>query len=786
MKFTHKWLSRLFKTTHNPEDIANACTALGHELEECITLGDSIADIVVGYVESRQQHPDADKLSVCIVNDGQTKHQVVCGAPNVREGLKIAFAPIGAVLPGDFKIKTVKIRGVDSSGMICSENELKLGEDHSGIMELDQNAHIGMRLVDHLGLNDSLYDLSITPDRSDCFGVMGIARDLEAKGLGAIIPVKPKPTSLNMTDDILGNIDRDLSKRFMIHHLHCSGKIHSIVEIQQCLSAIGMNPKQLSIDLTNYMSISYARPMHCYDANKIKGRIHVKRLDHDTDFVAIDQSTYRLKKGDVVVTDDEKVIAIAGVMGSLSSCVDENTTRIYLEVADFDKNQVAKVGQRLGLITDSRMRFERGVDVEFMDKASQIVLDLFQSSHKDVSYVQSHIVDQYIHQAAVLEVDLDEIRRYISIDVNDNAISDILNRLGFVTSINGKLISCEVPSWRHDVMCSVDIMADVARVVGFDSIRSEAMPPVLKRISDNVSHEHTLKQTLASRGLDEVMTWSFISEKYNAMFSESSEPIDIVNPIHSEQFRMRGSLTPGLLTAVVKNENRQIKDNHFFECGHTYSWSDKHYQSKRIGIVRSGSRYPLSLHNNTSPVDLFDIKADIISLIEAYGYKSSSLQVKQTNAVGFHPKRCGQIQIGKHVIATFGQCHPSISEQFGLSNPPFIAEFYPDALQQRLTKPKPFGASVYQPVERDFAFVVSSDVPVSDIITAIQKVDKHLIQSVTLFDIYSGKNLPENSHSLAFKIILQANDRTLSEENIKSIRDAVVSMMEKRFNAFIR
>ena len=786
MKFTHKWLSRLFKTTHSPMDIADACTALGHELEECITLGDNISDIVVGYVESRQQHPNADKLSLCVVNDGQTKYQVVCGAPNVREGLKIAFAPIGAILPGDFKIKTVSIRGVESSGMICSEKELELGDDHSGIMELDPNATVGMPLIDYLGLNDSLYDLSITPDRSDCFGVMGIARDLEAKGLGKVIVLEPKPTTIKKNDHLIGDVDQALSKRFMIHELNCSGKITSTGDIQQCLSAIGMNPKQLSVDLTNYMSISYARPMHCYDADKIKGNIHVKRLEDDTDFVAIDQSTYKLKKGDMVVTDDEKVIAIAGVMGSLSSCVDEHTSRIYLEVADFDKNHVAKVGQRLGLITDSRMRFERGVDIEFMHNASQIVLDLFQSAHEDVSYVQSHVVDKYQHEPIVLEVNLDEIRRYTSIDVNDNVITDILNRLGFVTTLTGKSISCQVPSWRHDVMFGVDIMADVARVVGFDAIRSETMPPAIKRVQDNVSHEHTLKQTLASRGLNEVMTWSFISEKYNTLFTESHEPIDIVNPIHSEQFRMRGSLIPGLLTAVVKNENRQIKDNHFFECGHTYSSSDKHYQSKRIGIIRSGNRYPLSLHNNTSPVDLFDIKADIIGLIEAYGYKSSSIQVKQTKAVGFHPKRCGQIQIGKHVIAVFGQCHPSVSEQFGLSNAPFIAEFYPDAIKQRPSKPKPFETSVYQPVERDFAFVLSSDIAVSDIILAIQKVDKQLIQSVTLFDVYAGKNLPENSHSLAFKIILQATDRTLSEENIKSISDAVVSTMEKRFNAFIR
>ncbi len=805
MKFTLSWLKEHLDTAASLDQIVEALTRVGLEVEGVEDPAKVLAPYVIAKVISAEQHPNADRLRVCMVDTGDGKPvQVVCGAPNARTGMTSVFSPPGTFIPGkNITITVGVVRGVESAGMLCSAFELGLSEDHEGIIDLPTDAPIGVRYVDYAGVDDPVIDVAITPNRSDALGVYGIARDLAAAGLGSmkrhdLAPVKghgacPVEVNLNFATE-----QKHLAPAFALRLVRGVKNGPSPDWMRRRLKAIGLRPINTLVDITNYITFDRGRPLHVFDAKKVKGNLVVRHAKDGDEILALDGKTYRPDPSTVVICDDNGVESIAGIMGGEHSGCDEHTTDVLIESALWDPLNIAQSGRKLGINTDARYRFERGVDPAFcvpgLDLATKMVLDLCGGEASE-----ARVAGTVPTPEKIITFPWSDVKRLTGLLLPVPEMKAILTELGFWVSGTDKEVKVAVPSWRPDVEDKADLVEEIVRIAGLDQVEPVPFPretatvpkPVLTLIQKRT---RLAKRALATRGLVEAVTWSFISKAEAELFGGGKPELALANPIASDLSDMRPSLLPGLIKAAQRNADRGFHDVALFEVGQVFAGAEPNDQTIAATALRRGLASPEGSGRHwqgNGTIDAFDAKGDAFALLEALGVPTAGLQIVQGGPSWFHPGRSGTLQFGpKMIVGAFGEVHPRILEALDVKGPLVAIEITLDALpppKARPTKMKPkLTLSEFQPVSRDFAFIVEKTVAAADILKAAQAAERNLISDMTVFDVYEGPGVPEGKQSVAIAVTLQPTDKTLTDAEIDSVSGRIITEVQKKTGATLR
>lgn len=807
MKFTLSWLKDHLDTDATLEEICTKLTAIGLEVED---VDDKAAfrPFVIAKVVSAEQHPNADKLRVLMVDTGKGDPiQVVCGAPNARAGLVGAFAAPGTYVPGiDVTLAVGTIRGVESRGMMCSEKELEISDNHDGIIDLPADAPVGTSYAAYAGLDDPVIEINLTPNRPDCTSIFGIARDLAASGLGTL--KTPKAPSFAVEGETPVKVKLELGGGA---HL-CPGFALRLVRgvrngpsprwMQQRLLAIGLRPINALVDITNYMTFDQGRPLHVFDAAKVKGNLVVRRAAEGEKVLALDTREYTLNPGNVVIADDNGVESIGGIMGGEHSGCDENTVDVLIESALWDPMNIAKSGRSHGIITDARYRFERGVDPEYMvpglERATELVLELCGGVP-----AKTDVVGYKGYAAKVVDFPFSDVKRLTGLEVSREESVDILTRLGFTVTGSGERVSVAVPSWRPDVDGKADLVEEVMRIHGVDNIRPAPLDShgaVNGRILTTLQIRSRLaKRALAARGMMEAVTWSFIPKAHAELFGGGAPSLALSNPIASDMSDMRPSLLPGLLAAAQRNADKGYGDVAIFEVSGTYENDRPEGQRRVAGGVRrgaaslagSGRLWSNAAKGGGKPVDIYDAKADALAVIEACGLPMGNVQIEPGAPGWYHPGRSGTIKMGpKVVLGYFGEFHPKALGGLDVSGALCGFEIYVDAMpepKKKATRTKPaLDLSPFQAVKRDFAFVVDKTVDAGAIVRAATSADRKLITAVNVFDVFEGASLGEDRKSVAIEVVIQPADKTLTDEDFEALTGKIVGNVVKTTGGTLR
>ncbi|MFA6157235.1 phenylalanine--tRNA ligase subunit beta [Mesorhizobium sp.] len=801
MKFTLSWLKDHLETDAPLSEIVERLTSIGLEVEH-VDDKSSLKPFVIAKVLTAVQHPDADRLRVLTVDTGNGKPpvQVVCGAPNARAGLIGAFAAPGAYVPGiDVTLTVGKIRGVESHGMMCSERELQLSDEHNGIIDLPEDAPVGTSFAAYAHLDDPLIEINLTPNRPDATSVHGIARDLAASGLGTLKsdPIEEIPgkgeTPVKVTIEA-----PELCPGFALRLVRGVKNGPSPKWLQQRLIAIGLRPISALVDITNYVTFDRGRPLHVFDAKKVAGNLVVRRARDGETVLALDGREYTLTPDMCVIADDNGVESVAGIMGGEHSGCDENTSDVLIESALWDPITTARTGRTLGIITDARYRFERGVDPEFMvpgiELATRLVLDLCGGTP-----AETEVAGYAGYTPNIVSFPLAEVKRLTGIEVSAATSLDILSRLGFKPEGSGDVVKVAVPSWRPDIDGKADLVEEVMRIHGVDNIASQplgAHDAVNGKILTTLQiRTRTAKRALAVRGMMEAVTWSFIPARHAELFGGGQTALKLANPIAADMSDMRPSLLPGLIAAAQRNADRGIGDVALFEVSGTYE-GDGADQQRRVaaGVRRGTAKLDGSGRNwagNSGPVGVFDAKADAIAALEACGAPVDRLQIEAGGPAWYHPGRSGTIKLGpKTVLGTFGEFHPKTLEGLDVSGPLCGFEVFVDAVPEPKAKPtktKPkLELSAFQAVKRDFAFVVDRTVEAGTLVRAALAADKKLITGVSVFDIFEGASLGADKKSIAVEVSIQPVERTLTDEDFEALARRIVDNVGKQTGGVLR
>ncbi len=792
MKLTLNWLKKYLHTDLSAEEISTHLTKLGLELDSLIDRKSDLSVFTVAHIIKVEKHPNAEKLKVCTVDDGISKLQIVCGAPNARENIKVVLAKVGAIIPnGNFAIKSSEIRGVKSEGMLCSAEELNISGDSEGIIELVNDAKVGDLALSYLGLDDVIFEVDLTPNRADCFGVYGIARDMAAKKLGALKPISVPKFSTDFDPSVKVEIKSKDCTLFTIREIKNIKNTESPKWLKDLLKNVGLEPISAIVDITNYFSLGFARPMHAYDRSKIGSLLIVENLKDSVKFNALNGKTYEFSSPDLVIRDEQNILTLAGIIGGENSKCSSETTNIILEAAVFDKVAITMAGRKHNIITDSRTRFERGVDhnqtCELLDLATSMILEICggQASTVSVSGVQTI-------EKKKIEFNIGLLKKRIGITKSKSEIFDILKNLGFEIEDNGDVLNLAVPTWRHDVEIAEVIAEEIARISDFDNLAMNALP-ILENFDRVLTIEQTrideARRTAASIGYHEVITWSFMPSKQVELFAEVNQDMFIKNPISSDLDYMRPSIIPNLVMAVSSNIKRSISNISLFEVGPIFKDLTMKGESQVLSAIICGNKTEKTHNTLERHIDIFDIKSDLESLIIELGYSADKLLIEQSAAPKYyHPGRSGAFKIGKQVIAYFGELHPSILTRFDIKLPTCAFEIFMEDIPLPRSK---FGRrphlklSPYQSNSRDFAFILDDAQKAGDVLKTISSVDK-LIKKAEIFDLYKGANLPDNKKSIAIRITAQADDRTLTDIEIEAICAAVVKQIAERYGGELR
>lgn len=806
MKFTLSWLKDHLETDATLDEICTRLTEIGLEVED---VDDKAAfkPFVIAKVISAEKHPQADRLKVLMVDTGQgAPVQVVCGAPNARAGLVGAFAAPGTYVPGiDVTLSVGNIRGVESRGMMCSEKELQISDSHDGIIDLPDDAPVGTSYATYAHLDDPVIEINLTPNRPDCTSIYGIARDLAASGLGTL-KTRPAPsfavegeTPVKLTLDL---DDARLCPGFGLRLVRGVKNGPSPRWLQQRLIAIGLRPINALVDITNYMTFDQGRPMHVFDAAKVTGNLTVRRAREGETVLALDQREYKLGPNNVVIADEDGIESIGGIMGGEHSGCDENTVDVLIESALWDPMNIAKSGRALGIITDARYRFERGVDPEYMvpglERTTELVLELCGGTP-----AKSEIVGYKGYEPKIVDFPYSEVKRLTGLEISTEESNTILTRLGFKVSGSGERVSVAVPSWRPDVDGKADLVEEIMRIHGVDNIKPaplESHAAVNGRILTTLQiRTRAAKRALASRGMLEAVTWSFIPEDQARLFGGGSAALKLANPIAAEMSDMRPSLLPGLLTAAQRNADKGYGDVAIFEVSGTYENDRPEGQRRVAGGIRRGTAslagagrmWSNAAKGGGKPVDVFDAKADALAVIEACGLPMGNIQIEQGGPEWYHPGRSGTIKMGpKIILGYFGEFHPTTLEKLDVSGALCGFEVYVDAMaepKKKATRTKPaLDLSPFQAVKRDFAFVVDKTVEAGAIIKAATGVDRKLITGVNVFDIFEGASVGEGKKSVAIEVQIQPAERTLTDEDFEALTQKIVASVAKFTGGVLR
>ncbi|PDT86268.1 phenylalanine--tRNA ligase subunit beta [Sinorhizobium sp. BJ1] len=807
MKFTLSWLKDHLETDASLEEICARLTMIGLEVEG---VDDKAAfkPFVIAKVISAEQHPNADKLRVLMVDTGNgSPVQVVCGAPNARKGLVGAFAAPGTYVPGiDVTLSVGNIRGVESRGMMCSEKELEISDNHTGIIDLPEDAPVGTSYAAYAGLDDPMIEINLTPNRPDCTSLHGIARDLAASGLGTLktrpapsFPVEGEtPVKVRLE---LGE-DKHLCPGFALRLVRGVKNGPSPVWMRRRLTAIGLRPINALVDITNYLTFDQGRPLHVFDAAKVNGNLTVRRAKEGEKVLALDAREYTLSPANVVITDEDGIESIGGIMGGEHSGCDEATTDVLIESALWDPMNIAKSGRTLGIITDARYRFERGVDPEYMvpglERATELVLELCGGTAAKLD-----VVGYEGHTPKVVDFPVSEVKRLTGLEVSTEESVSILEELGFGVEGSGERFRVTVPSWRPDVDGKADLVEEVMRIHGVDNIVAAALPShnaVNGKILTTLQiRTRQARRGLASRGMLEAVTWSFISEEQAKLFGGGQPGLKLANPIAADMSDMRPSLLPGLLTAAQRNADKGYGDVAIFEVSGTYEGDTPEAQRRVAGGVRRGTAslngagrlWSNAAKGGGKPVDVFDAKADAIAVLEACGVPMGNVQFEAGGPAWYHPGRSGTIKLGpKIVLGSFGEFHPKTLDALDVSGPIAGFEIYVDAMpepKKKTTRTKPaLELSPFQAVKRDFAFVVDKEVEAAAVVRAASGADRKLVTGVNVFDVFEGASLGEGKKSIAIEVTIQPVERTLTDEDFEALTSRIVATVAKSTGGVLR
>jgi len=787
MKFTLSWLKRHLKTDASIEQVAEAMTLAGLEVEEIIDPSKALSAFTIAHVKSAEKHPDADKLQVCQVETIDGSKQIVCGAPNARAGIAVAYAPLGTYIPGlDFSLdkKPRKIRGVESSGMMCSGKELELGEDHDGILELDPTEFpIGQSIADAMNKNDPVIDFEVTPNRPDWLGVNSIARDLAAVGLGELITpaIDPVKGTFPCEQEIVIE-DTDGCPAFVGRVITGVKNGPSPQWLQDQLKAIGLRPISALVDITNFITYDRARPLHFYDLNKVKGAITVRR-GKDEIFDALDDKSYTATDADIAITDESGILGLGGIVGGTTTGCDENTTDILIESAYFDPLTIRRSAKRMAVNSDAKYRFERGVDtgglIDGAELATRMVLDICGGEASEIKVAGAIPADP---PAIKFDTALNE--RLTGLKLSDDDMTKILTDLGFTVD---KDWTVTVPSFRRDASEGADLVEEIARIHGFHNLEAISLPPLPGRREPTATltqnRTRLARRALAGRGLSEAITWSFVLEAHAKAFDGGQENLALDNPISNDLNWMRPSALIHLLLAGQRSANNGYPGAALFELGPIFQGTSPEEQSLSLaGMRRAECQRDWA---GAEEITALTAKADAIAALAAMGANTDNLQIMEAVGSYWHPGRSASLRLGpKNVLASFGEIHPRALKALGVDGRVVAFEIAPDKLPAPRKKnaskaKKALTLSDLMPVHRDFAFIVDETVNAGDILRAAKGADKQLITNVSLFDVYRGKGVEDGQKSLAIDVTLTPKDATLTDADIESVSSKIVEKVMK-------
>jgi phenylalanyl-tRNA synthetase beta chain len=792
MKFTLSWLNDHLETEASAEEIAEALTHLGLEVESLSNPAETLKPFVIASVVEARQHPNADRLRVCFVDSGDgVPIQVVCGAPNARTGMKGVFAPAGTYIPGTgVDLKAGNIRGEASNGMLLSERELGISDAHEGIVDLPADAPVGISYAAWAGLDDPLIDVAVTPNRPDALGVYGIARDLAAKGVGRLKPLDPPPIAGKFRSPIAVELrfeDKDNRPCPLFVGRYFRGVTNgpSPAWMQRRLRAIGLRPISALVDITNYVTMSFGRPLHVFDADKVKGTIHARLARDGETIEALDGKTYTLDSEMTVIADDAGPEGIAGIIGGAASGCGPETKNVFLEAAYFDPIRTAATGRKLGIVSDARFRFERGVDPAFVEPgaelATELILELCGGEASELV-----IAGKPPLRRLSVPYRLDRVKSLAGVDIAEEEQLRILRALGFIAAGTGEEVFADVPSWRPDINGEADLVEEVVRIYGLDKVAHATLPrlkPVTGRhVSTAQKRRFIAARTLAARGLNEAMTWSFLPKGQAELFGGGAPALALANPISSELSDMRPSLLPNLIAAAGRNVARGFSDLALSEVGQIYGGDRPEDERMHASGIRRGLNAPRNWAVARRVVDLFDAKADAEAVLAAIGAPMEKLQTVAEGPAWYHPGRVGQFMLGpKNRLAIFGEVHPRVLAAMDVTGPLVAFEVdlnaVPLSKSAKTTRPA-LNASQFQAVTRDFAFVVADDVSAERIVRAAKGADKSLVESVSVFDVFSGEAIGAGRKSVAIEVTLQPRERTLTEDEIDKVSGAIVAAVK--------
>lgn len=789
MRFTLHWLKEFLDTSANLDTVTQALTAIGLEVESVTDKAGELVAFEVAAILEAGPHPQADKLQVCKVQTRTGVIQVVCGAPNARAGMYGVLAPVDTLIPANgMKIKAAKIRGVESFGMLCSAAELGLGGDSQGIIEVVAKPEdIGKPYVAVAGLDDPVIEVAVTPNRADCLGVYGIARDLAAAGLGILKPYAVPSIASSGHSPITVTVKEERSCPLFIGRYFSQLTNGASPEwLQKRLCAIGLRPISALVDITNYLTFTFGRPLHLYDAKKLQGGLVVRKAVPGETIEALNGKTYTLTEAMPVIADAADPQAIAGVIGGMKSGCDAQTTDAFLEVALFNPTEVAQTGRKLDCITDSRYRFERYVDPGFVQDAvalaSALILELCGGKASECVVVGDTEVKGH-----AIAFDTKRIQQLGGVDVEESKVKDILFSLGFT----GKGEKYMVPSWRADITGEADMVEEILRIHGYHTIPAVPLPrPVT--VPSLSGADHLLvkaKRLLAMRGMQEAITWSFMQKDKAKWFGANDEGLTLQNPISSELDTMRPSILPHLLDAAKRNTDRDYADMAFFEAGPVFFHASPEGKKTVLAGVRTGWH---TVKNSFSPAreaDVFDIKADVLAVLGTLGVPVQSLRTTREVPSWFHPGKAGAFLLGKQCLAVWGELHPGLLKHWGLDQSVAGFEIFMDVLplrRKKNTQKAPYQVSDFQGSSRDFAFIVDQSVTAAAIMDAVAGANPGLIRHVQLFDVYQGKGIEEGKKSIAISLRIVPTDRTLTDKELEEVSQQVVAQVGKQCGGVLR
>ena len=794
MKFTVGWLKDYLDFDCSLLQLSHKLTSIGLEVENIRSPITDPDKFIVCEVIRVEKHPNADKLKICDVSDGKDNYKIVCGAQNAKDGLITVLAKEGAIIynlkENEFKISKSRIRGIESNGMLCSEEELGIEEKSTGIIELNETYEVGKSFSDYINDEDIEIEIAITPNRVDCAGVYGIARDLSASGLGKLKELKVE--NINSSRKSIIKIDNKLKDKdcpqFFLREIKNVSNTESPDWMLKRFRMTDIKIISCLVDVTNYINFDICRPLHVFDADKIEGNIIIRHSKKGEKFLGLDDQEYILDDNMIVICDENKIISLAGILGGKNSCCDHETKNILIESAYFLPDSISSTGRKLNIQSDARYRFERGIDPEStkngINLASKMITKLCGGELCEIISDNTSI-----KQERSIQISSDFINQILGTNLNNEVIKEKLIKIGCLIENKNSSFLVTPPSWRQDISIKEDLVEEVARLYGYDSIENEPMN-TKKRLTNianiNQKSKKKIKEVLVSRNINEIINWSFVNKEWEIIFG-NKDPIEIENPISSEQSVLRSNLVGGLLSVVKKNNNKGKQTVSIFELGPTFSHAKKILQRDHIVVMRSGMMTEKSWVEKDREFDVFDIKEDLLEVLKVLDFKERSIKFTNEENEYYHPGKSCIVEYGNQLVGSFGEVHPLIKKKFGIKNNVCMFELnfsnLSNLLKNKTDSKKEFSKLLYQSSVRDFSFYIEKKLSCGDIVDHIYSVDVQLIKRVKIFDNYDQES---SRRAIGVEVVIQSNEKTLSEKEINHLSDKIIKTVEDNFKAKLR